>query len=108
MVPLVTPTNSPHIGSRSEAYISIPESAANGYISFSPSSRSVLTQEVDSDDFGHFLTLHLTRSGAYGRATITWSVTSITTDTDDLGTSSGVAVIENGRCNTVILLVAAE
>ena len=104
MVLLVSPTNSPRIGSRSEAYISIPESAANGYISFSPSSRSVLTQEEDSGP-GHFLTLPLTRSGAYGRASVTWSVTSITTDSDDLGTTAGTATIENGDVqysNTVI------
>ena len=104
VVLLVSPTNSPRIGSRSEAYISIPESVANGYISFSPSSRSVLTQEEDSGP-GHFLTLPLTRSGAYGRASVTWSVTSITTDSDDLGTTAGTATIENGDVqysNTVI------
>lgn len=95
MVPLVVPTNSPRIGSRSEARISIPEAAANGYISFTPSDRSVLAQEADTG-FGDALTLRLTRSGAYGRATITWRVLSITSESSDLGTSSGTAIIENG------------
>lgn len=95
MVPLVTPTNSPRIGPRSETLIPIPEAAANGYISFAPSSRSVLTHEGDTG-FGEALGLHLTRSGAYGRATVTWRVVSITTDSDDLGTSSGTSTIENG------------
>ena len=93
VVPLVTPTNSPEIGARSEAYIPIPEAAANGYISFVQLGLS--TQEADSG-FGGSLTLDLTRSGAYGRATITWRVIDIDTDSDDLGTSSGVAEIENG------------
>ena len=96
MVPLVTPTNSPRIGPRSEALISIPEAAANGYISFTPSSRFVSTREADTG-FGEALGLHLTRSGAYGRATVTWQVVSITTDSDDLGTSSGTSTIENGN-----------
>ena len=94
VVPLVTPTNSPRIGSRSAAHVSIPESAANGYISFSQS--SVTTHEPDSG-FGSTLAIDLTRSGAYGRATVTWTIVSITTNsTSDLGTSSGVIEIANG------------
>ena len=92
VVPLVTPTNSPRIGSRSEAHVSIPESAANGYISFSQS--SVTTQEPESG-FGT-VTLDLSRNGAYGTATVAWTVVSITTNSSDLGTSSGVTTIENG------------
>ena len=94
VVPLVTPTNSPRIGPRSEAYISVPEAASNGYISFSQS--SVLANEPDSG-FGESVSLDLTRSGAYGTATVAWRVVSITTDSDDLGTSSGITVIENGE-----------
>ena len=112
MVPLVTPTNSPRIGPRSEAYISIPESAANGYISFSQP--TVITYEPDTG-FGNSLILELTRSGAYGTATVAWSVVSITTDSSDLGTLSGATQIENGNnlpphrclkniCNTDVIL----
>ena len=94
VIPLVTPTNSPRIGPRSEAYISIPESAANGYISFSMS--AVTTVEPDDVPAGS-VSLALTRSGAYGTATVSWRVVDITTDSNDLGTSSGTTVIENGN-----------
>ena len=96
VVPLVTPTNSPRIGPRSEAYISIPESAANGYISFAQSTVTTLEPE---DGSGGFLSLALRRSGAYGTATVTWMVVSITTNSSDLGTSSGMTAIENGNRN---------
>ena len=102
VVPLVTPTNSPRIGPRSEAYISIPESAANGYISFSQS--SLTTFEPEDDGFGSSLSLTLTRTGAYGTATITWMVVSITTDSNDLGTSSGITLIENGSRHLLQIL----
>ena len=100
VVPLVTPTNSPRIGPRSEAYISIPESAANGYISFSQSSLTAF--EPEDGGFGS-LSLTLTRTGAYGTATITWMVVSITTDSNDLGTSTDMTVIENGKRHLQIL-----
>ena len=101
VVPLVTPTNSPRIGPRSEAYISIPESAANGYISFSQSSLTAF--EPEDGGFGS-LSLTLTRTGAYGTATITWMVVSITTDSNDLGTSSGITLIENGSRHLLQIL----
>ena len=96
VVPLVEPTNSPRFGPRSEAFISIPATAANGYISFSASSLSVSTAEPDSD-FGSTVALQLSRSGAYGTATITWRVVGITTDSGDLGTSAGEDTIEDGQ-----------
>ena len=96
VIPLVEPTNSPRFGPHSEAYVSIPAAAANGYISFSPSSLSVSIAEPDSG-FGSTVALQLSRSGAYGTATITWRVMGITTDSEDLGTSAGEDTIEDGQ-----------
>ena len=94
MVPLVTPTNSPRIGPRSEAYVSISAAVANGFISFAPASLSVSVDEAG--DFASTISLTLSRSGAYGTASVSWTVTSITTDDNDLGTTGAVATIQNG------------
>ena len=59
-------------------------------------SRSVSTTEPESGF--DTISLELARSAAYGRATVSWAVVLVTADGDDLGTSTGVDTIEDGKC----------
>ncbi len=80
--------------------MTVPATAANGYIGFSPEFFQVSVSEPDS---GLAITqLDVVRTGAYGQADVTWQISLLPgTNASDIGPTTGVASIADGKNGTI-------
>lgn len=88
----IPPSTSPRVGTRREVSITVPTAAANGYTGFDPASLTLAVDEPPITPSTASLTV--SRSGAYGDATIVWAVSGA--NVPDIGETGSVVTIAHG------------
>ena len=88
----IPPSTSPSIGPRTEVLVAVPTAAANGYTGFDPASLMLAVEEPQINP--SIASLVVSRSGAYGDAVVTWSVSGASIP--DIGATGSVVTIAHG------------